>query len=353
MVAVTLTASSSSFAFYDKPFEVRLLHTLDRQSPYAPTLARQASYAYPGAGSLNPAASSLRDPTAQAGFRLVANYVDVSSSSSDEHIVAAPISAVWYSPTWGSASLTYAHTKTKNGAGTGGLRQALSSDEYIASVGRRINDALAVGATLRITDAEIDHQFTSPQLGGQTLEANSRFVAPDVNLGIAGRISEATTFGIVATTAKLRPTTDIRNVQVVFLPTPIPPGVVAVPPGTVLETTKQNMWQYAIGAGLGHRIGNLGFYADIRGFRVKGGVAGTSDLGRFALGFEHSVSDRLSWRGGTSLNTESDVTISLGFSYRIMNNLELEVAWQNNASPEVNPEIGRTRLLAASIGIRF
>jgi hypothetical protein len=335
--------------FYDKAFEARLLHTLDRQSPDVATLGRQASLAYLGRGSLNPAAASWRD-SASLVLSLSAAYVDASSSAGS-HTTAAPITARWYSPALGTAYFTYAHTHTGNGTGRGGLQQRVGSDEYIAGYGRVVTDAWAIGASVRITDASIEHEFSSAELEGRTLRATTRFVAPDLNLGLAGRLSDTLTLGISGAVSKPRPRTVVQNVQSLVIPSPVSAGLVVVPAGTEFDTFKERLRQYALGAGLGlHPRKGLGIYSDVRAVRLTRGRAGTVDLARVAVGFEHSVSDRWSWRGGISLNSEHDATGSLGVSYRLRT-FDLQLAWQNNAAPEINPELGRTRLIAASISL--
>jgi hypothetical protein len=337
--------------FAGKPFEARLLHALDRQSPYVATLGRQASLAYLSAGSFNPGAASWSDaPTAAGSLGLT--YVDASSSPGN-HVTAAPVTARWYSPAFGTAYATYAHTHTNDATGTGGLQQRLASDEYIAGYGRRVTDAIAIGASLRVTDASIGHDFLSTDLGGAALRATTEFVAGELNLGIAGRASDSLSFGLTGGVSRLRPTTTVQNVDPLAVPSNTPPGFAVIPSGTAVDRFKDTLHEYVLGAGIGYRLfTGFSIYSDIRAVRLSGGRTGKVDLARLITGFEHALNERWSWRGGVSLNSEGNLTSSVGLTY-LTRLLEFQLAWQANAAPEVNREIGRTRLLAASIALRL
>jgi hypothetical protein len=346
-------AGGAEADFDDKQFEARLIHTLDRQATSAITLGRQASYAALGAGSLNPAAASWPE-SEQPAVSLIANYVDAASSSADTRIGAAPVTVRWSSPTLGTTQLSYAHTRTRHGGGLQGLRQGLASDEYTLAYGRPLTDAWAAGVAVRVTDSQIDHEFSSPELGGRAVRATTRFVAPDVNVGVVGHVTNTLTMGAVISISSARPTTELQNVDTLLIPSAGTGPPVLVLPRTTLNTSKDRFWYYALGLGAGYRpCPDVGVYVDVRAARSTGATAGTVDLARAVAGVEHRVNERWSWRAGISMNTQNDVTTSFGLSYRFGRNLDLAIAWQNNASPEVNPELGRTRLIAASLGVRL
>jgi hypothetical protein len=234
------------------------------------------------------------------------------------------------------------------------LRQGLGSDEYAVSYGRRLTNAWAVGAAIRMTDAQIDHEFSSPELGGQPLRAITRFVAPDVNFGIADRMTNTVTLGAVITVSRARPETELQTIDALLVPSGLSATQVVLPPRTLLSTSKDRFWYYALGFGLGYKPRpDLDVYVDVRAARSTAAVAGTIDLGRMATGVEHHVNDRWSWRAGISVNTQRDVTPSFGLGYRFRRDLDFTVAWQANGSPEVNRELGCTRLIAASLGWRL
>ena len=339
--------------FDDKQFEARLIHTLDRQATSTITLGRQASLAALGAGSLNPAAASWPESN-DPGVSFTGNYVDAASSSADTRIVAVPVTVRWYSQTFGTTQFSYAHTRTRHGGGIQELQQGLGSDEYMLAYGRPLTKAWALGGSVRVTDSQIDHEFSSPELGGRALRATTRFVAPDINLGVAGHITNSLTMGAVISVSRARPTTELQNVDTLVVPSTITGTQVAVLPGTLLNTSTDRFWYYALGLGFGYRPSlDVAVYLDVRAARSTSTAGGTVDLARMTAGVEHCVNERWSWRAGISVNTEHDVTTSFGLSYRLRRNLDLALAWQNNASPEVNPELGRTRLLAGSMGWRL
>jgi hypothetical protein len=58
-------------------------------------------------------------------------------------------------------------------------------------------------------------------------------------------------------------------------------------------------------------------------------------------------------RGGVGLDTIGKVNMSAGLGYRPTPSLEAQFALQTNAAPELNPELGRTRLLSASLAWIF
>ena len=127
-----------------------------------------------------------------------------------------------------------------------------------------------------------------------------------------------------------------------------------LPSDSVLALADDTISTYTLGAGLGlHPDDTTSLYFDTKVLRLSSGSAGAQNLGRFAWGAEHRMHDAWILRGGVSVDTVGEVNVSAGFGYRPAPSFETQVAFQTNSAPELNPELGRTRLLSASLAWIF
>jgi hypothetical protein len=353
LAALLLVVSACARAdFYEKPFEVRLFLAVDRQSNYASTLGRQASLAIFDGASANPGAAAWREVT-QSITTPTASFVDVPSGGG-RRVAAAPISVRWQIPESGTFAFAYAHTTTPDAKGDDGLYRSLNSNEWIAGYGKRVGENVSVGLTLRLTNGQIINEMNSAPLGNQLLRSTTHFSGPDVSIGIATDPSPRWTVGVVSGFGVARASALIVNVNPLVVPlTPNGPFV-TLPPNTLLDQTHDTIKTYALRAGGGYRLtDSTGVYFDANALHASTHVSGSESLGRFALGIEHRVGDGWAFRGGVGMDTINQVNMSAGFGYRFSNSLDVQFAFQNNASPEVNPELQRARLYVGSLAWAF
>jgi hypothetical protein len=338
--------------FYDQPFATRLLFAVDRQSNYSSTLARQASIAALEGGSANPGAAAWREPP-EPTTTVTTSFVYAPSGGGRE-VIAAPVSLRWQAPGHGTVALAYAFTDTRNAGGENGLTQSLRSDEWIGGYGRRVDEHAAVGFTVRLTSGTIVGDSRTAASGDQPIRASTRFLAPDMSMGYAAEISSAATVGITAGYGRARADTSVMNLAPLMVSLP-PAGIpVTIPSGALLEQSHEVISTYSIRGGAGLHLDNgTAIYLDATGLRLSTRYAGSQTLGRFAVGAERAVGRGWILRSGAGIDTIGKVNVSAGFGYRASRSFEAQFAFQSNAAPEVNPEIGRTRLVSGSLAWIF
>ena len=350
--ALLLVPVAAHADFYDQPFALRLFFTVDRQNNYASTLARQASLAVLDGGSANPGAAAWQEPLKPS--TTLTTSVVYAPSAGGRDIYAAPVTLRWQAPDKGTIALAYAYTDTRDASGDDGLTQALRSDEWIAGYGRRIGDHAAAGFTVRLTSGRIVSDAYSSALGGLPVRASTRFLTPDVNVGYAAEASSAVTLGLVAGYGRARTDTTVTNLTPLVVPLPVTGMPVTVPANSVLDQRDDVISTYSLRAGVGVRVTDAtAIYFDAVGLRFSTQHGSSQNLGRFALGSEHVSGNGWILRGGIGVDTIGKVNVSAGFGYRPTRTFEAQLALQSNAAPEVNPEIGRTRLVGGSLAWIF
>ena len=334
------------------PFELRLFLSVDRQSNYSSTLARQASVAALEGASANPGAAAWREP-AEPTTTLTASVVDAPSTSG-RSVIAEPVSLRWQAAGRGTIALAYAHTETRNVQGDNGLMQALRSDEWLAGYGRRLDEHSAIGFTLRLTSGTIVSDTQAAALGGQPVRGSTRFLSPDLSVGYATDMAAPFSFGIAGGYGRTRARSSITNLAPLLVPLPQPGTIVVLPPGSLIAEPDDTISTYALRAGVGvHVDAATAVYFDATGLRLQANHAGSQNLGRVALGAEHAARNGWIVRAGVGVDTIGQVNWSAGLGYRPRPSFEAQFALQTNAAPEVNREIGRTRLLAGSLAWIF
>ena len=352
LVLLLLVPAVARADFDSLPFALRLFLSVDRQSNYSSTLARQASIAAFDGGSANPGAVAWRVPPEPAAV-VTGSFVDAPSTGG-RTVIAAPVSLRWQAPGAGTIALAYAFTQTLHAQGDNGLTQSLRSDEWIGGYGRRLDEHSALGFTARLTSGRIVNDASTPALGGALSRNSTRFLSPDVALGYARDIAKAITLGLVGSYGVARGHTTVTNVAPLLVPIPGLGTTLTLPPDTVLALVDDTISTVTLGAGFGlHPDDATALYFDAKALRLSTHHSGSQNLGRFAWGAEHRMHNDLIVRGGVGLDTIGKVNVSAGLGYRPTPSFEAQFAVQTNAAPELNPELGRTRLLSASLAWIF
>lgn len=350
-VVLTITCPLASADLIDKPYLLRLLLTLDRQSNYASTLGRQASIAFPDGSSMNPAAGDWNQHTTPH-TSLTATYVEAFSESGSQ-VLAVPVTARLQYPDIGSFWIAYAPTSTPDKSANGGLSDSLSSNEYFAGYSKRFAD-ISLGIQFRYTDADVMNEFLSPAFGGQALRMKTDFSAYDFSVGLLTELSSGFTLGIVGVVGWGTADNFLENVNMILMPGSSLLDFKIVPPNTLLSSFPSNTKSLAVRGGLGFKPKeNIGVYFDTDWVRVKSEPGGSADIGRFVLGTEYKPLSCLTLRGGLSMDTNAQVTVSAGFGYRISKSIYLDIGYEYNAAPELKPEHGSTQLLITSLAVTF
>lgn len=338
--------------FYDQPFELRLFFTVDRQSNYSSTLGRQASVAALEGGSANPGAVAWREP--QEPATTVTTSLVYAPSQHGGDAFATPVSLRWQAPGQGTIALAYAFTDTRNAGEDSGVVHSLRSDEWIGGYGRRVGEHGAVGFSLRLTSGHLISDSRAVALGDLPVRTRTDFLTPDASVGYAADLSPSVSVGVVGGYGRAYVDSAVTNLAP--LPLTIQPGgfLVVLPVETLLAQPDDTISTYSLRAGAGwHVDGATAIYLDAIGLRLATHHSGSQTLGRFAAGLEHAMANGFMLRAGLGLDTLGKVNFSAGVGFRPTGSLDAQLALQSNAAPEINPEIGRTRLIAGSLGWRF
>jgi hypothetical protein len=205
-----------------------------------------------------------------------------------------------------------------------------------------------------VTDGRILYELFAPAAAGQPIRTETKFTTPDLSVGLAGTLAPGITAGIVAGFG-WAPTHNVTStVDTTVLPSPEQNAFVVIPAGTVLNRSNDMYRSWVVRAGIGMKPDpTFGIYGDLDFASTASNASGSANVGRAAVGMEFTPSPEWSLRGGVSVATASQVNWSAGVGYRFDKNVEAQVAYQNNAAPEINPEWGRTKLLGASVALRF
>lgn len=333
-------------AVSDQPFVLRLMISLDRSSNFSDTAGRQASIAFPGGSSDNPAATDWQPRSDLNPAAAFTNIHAVSSSGAWITAEAATVNVKL--PDSGTLSLAYARTDTNQEETRQGLSDNLRSNEFFATYSRRIDEKVAVGGTLRFTDSVLKEQYFEPRVGGLALESKVESRLVDFSLGLLTEPRSGWFAGGVMSMSWGKSDAVIRNAV------PLPALFGMVPEGTALDRFGDDIWSLGARAGMGYAHDpTYGVYLDAQYLIVHSKKAGSVEVARIMTGLDLRLSRSVVLRAGVGVDSDQDVTLSIGASYRGGGPLSVDVAYQHNGQPEIRREFGRFDLLSASLSYRF
>jgi hypothetical protein len=337
--------------FSDNPYLLRLFLALDRASNAADTAGRQASIAYPGGSSANPAGDAVRQsgrPEATlTGIRV--------HGDSGATLTAFPVTFTVPTDDTTVLSFAYAYTDTPDGDNRQGLENRVRSNEFFLGLARQLTPETSVGGQVRIVDASIDEEARQADLGFLPARLGVEVRSFDLTLGIQTTLADTVRVGAMANVGRGETTDTIRNLAPI--PVPLPPFLppVVIPADTVLDRFDDTIHTYAGGIGAAyHPSPELGVYADARYLGVHSRVGGNAELARFAFGVDARPGPAwLAVRAGWTIDSESESTPSVGVGLYPAKGVRVDLAYQYNAAPEIDPEFGKMKLLTASLALEL
>ncbi len=337
--------------FNDNPYLLRLFLSLDRASNYADTAGRQASIAYPGGSSANPAGDAVRQ-----GSRPEATLTGIRvHGDSGATLTAFPVTFTVPTDDTTVLAFAYAYTDTPDGDNREGLENRVRSNEFFLGLARRVTPATSVGGQVRIVDSTIDEEARQADLGFLPARLGVEVRSFDLTLGLQSALSDSVRVGAMANVGHGETTDAIRNLAP--LPVPMPPFFppVVIPADTVLDRFDDTIHTYMGGIGAAYLPSpDVGVYADARYLRVHSRVGGNAELARFALGVDARPGPAwLALRAGWTIDSESESTPSVGVGLYPAKGVRIDVAYQYNAAPEIDPEFGKMKLVTASLALEL
>lgn len=331
--------------FDDEPMVLRLALSLDRSSNFSDTAGRQASLAFPGASSDNPAGG---DWQAREPGRPAASLTGIHLfSGSGARVTAAAATVNTKLDDGGTVSVAYARTDTGDGEIRGGLEVDLRSNEFFATYSHRYRPDVSLGLSLRATDSQLEETFIEPALGGVPLQAKTESKMFDAAFGVLAELRRGWFVGASAGVGRAEADVTLRT----QVPIPVTTGVMAA--GTRLERFDETVRTFGGRVGVGYAAHPVyGLYLDAQYLAVESDHAGSADIARLQAGVDFRLSGALVLRSGIGVDSENEVTLSAGATYG-SGPLVAIVAWQYNSQPEIRREFGRFELISASLSYRF
>ena len=349
VVAAVLAAGVAPLSwaadFSSEPYLLRLFLGLDRASNYADTAGRQASIAFPGGSSVNPAGDAAR-PRQRTEVTLTGIGATGDHGST---LLAFPATLAVPTDENTVLSFAYAYTDTPDADTRQGLENHIRSNEFFLGLARRLTPATSVGGQVRVVDSTIDEESRAALNIPARLEVDVRSV--DLTLGVQTDLTDSVRLGAMANVGRGTTTDTVQNLA----PIPVFPPFVVIPSGTELDRFDDTIYTGSAGVGAAYLPSPaLGVFADATYDRVHSRVGGHADIGRFALGVESRPGPAwLALRAGWTLDTESESTLSAGLGLYPAKGVRVDLALQRNAAPEIHREFGRMDLLTASVAFDF
>lgn len=205
-------------------------------------------------------------------------------------------------------------------------------DAYQLSWGKKLNKEFAIGAEVGLSQSETifkgpgfdvantDKDSWSFRVGGQWNPAEKWFV------GLYGDYINGS-----ADTA-------------LNVPTPL---------GILRGNTSDTVEQWLIHPGIAYEFAeNALVHADFEAGWISNGDT-TLDIQRWSIGTDIPIVKGVFIHAGAAVDSYSNVTWSSGIGFYPSKNVFIDLAYQNNAFPELKQEFGRSQTLNASISIQW
>lgn len=340
--------SPASASYTDESFLFRMFFSLDRQNNSASGLGRQASLAFIGGASINPAARGW-DVSAKDVASIT--YIDANSQS-DARIIATPLSININKPSFGSFFCAYAHTETQDESGKDNLDQSLDSDEFWLSYSRRTSDKTSFGVQIKYTDADIKNEFFNMEWGGLPGRIKTSLKSYDLNLGVLTQLNNTWYAGFSGTYSL--GTTKNKLINVNDLYNPISNSI--IPSGMTLSSVNDDYNFTALRVGVGYKPQDkLGLYADFHQLFINSDQGGSAETQRTELGVEYQ-GEILRYRAGLSLDSDSEISKSIGLGCKFNSSdypIIIDMGYQWNTAPEIRSEFGRFDILSITASMAF
>jgi len=347
-----LTATSADAGdFANKPFLFRALLALDRSSNYASTAGRQASVAFPGESSVNPAANDFArsQRTSRPQYFTLTSINAVSDS--DAWITALAGTLSYSSPGGGTWSPAYAYTDTIDSNNTVGLQNIIRSHEFFLGYSKAISESWSFGAQGRLSSAFFREESFRRDVGFQPIRADTDIWGIDVSVGAMGRTSSRHSLGFVATIGWSDAEVEVTNLT----------SLGPLPPGTELDRSDGSARVWSLAGGYGYTPSeNFGIFTDLQYVYMSAEdklVARFDDRSidttRLSVGIEARPSAKIALRVGTTVDTQEAWTVSAGAGIYIFKGIPIDLAYQYNAAPELEKELGQINIFSASLAFAF
>lgn len=316
----------------DKGFGLRLSAALTRASRYPDSMAiGGAGGGSPWSSSPNPASSGLNPSVGKSGWGASAQHFQVLLESGSR-IRAYSLSAAYDGGSWGNLQPAVLLLDTNRAA----MKNGLTFDWEVVSGelqwARKINPCTAIGANLSYLESELDFDF------GPLPAVESSSKTYSVRLGVLRRLARKTHVGVAVEYSHAPSETteyDFMGLGVGTRRSEDTTHGITVRPGAYFFLTK-----------------DLTAYVDYQFAWFKDD---TESLGlhRLHFGFDQTVIEGVYLRTGGILDSEGNGTWTVGVGIAPSESVYIDLAYQLNMFPELNPEFGRADVFGVGLTVLF
>jgi opacity protein-like surface antigen len=349
LIAFPLACSATELA--EQPYFLRLMATLQRASNFSSAASLQATAGHSAGWSVNPATSDIQHETEPPSLLSLTATNMHAVSESGAWFTASATAASIRLPELGTIPIAYARTDTIDGKTADGFDSPLRSNEFFWGYSKEIFDDFAVGIRTRYVTANIQQETAAAPIFVPARFETDLLWYLDYTIGLHYQLDSEWSVGAFAGNGWGRAAVTIRNI--VPLPNPGIPSE-TISPGTRLFDLRDGLRSGVARLGVGYTPNEqLGIYADGEYFRFETDQLGGIDTTRAMLGVEYRPCPHKAFRAGGSLNNFGQFAFSTGIGYSPTENTQLELAYQHNAFPEIQPEFGRLNLVSLSGFVTF
>lgn len=318
--------------FEDKDLSLRMPAAFSHFAPYADVAAvGGASAGSPWSTSINPASLAWQPSTLDLRLSPSAQYDRITfRNGTTLHVTSQSLS--WDTGRFGVLQAALAQVRSAHASTRQGLGVDFDMDVAQAQWAKHLTDDWAVGTAFSFTKSGLgfDLQHTSVS------DSNGETYA--FRYGVLNRMAKGLLGGVVFDYAFSRDRTTLFDFM----------GL-----GTGDIHMADTTHQFVLRPGISYAyMTDSTVYADYQ-FVSFSNDTGRLQASRFLVGVEQGLVKGVYVRGGVSLDQRGNASWTTGFGISPMNNVSIDVGYQDNMFPELAPEFGRSRTLALSVCVSF
>lgn len=330
--ALTARAAGAPEDFDDKPLSLRLPAALTRFASYADVAAAGgASAASKWSSSMNPASVGWESLPGGARLSLSPQYYNLEFDEGTRFHVTAEALVV-DAARLGTFQPSLAQVRSNRKTTRQGLDFRFDMDYVQVQWGKRLSDDTAVGANFNFAKAKSQFDL------GQLPVSDSVSETYGFRFGALHRLAERWLAGVVFDYGF----TPSRTTLYDFM------GL-----GTGDMHVDDTAHQYVLRPGVSYEYLKESFlYADYQ-FGTFLDDTGRLVVHRFYLGADHRIVKGLFVRGGAALDTRGNASWTTGLGIYPCDRFSIDMGFQDNMFPELEPDLGRSRGWMISLSISF
>jgi len=327
----SIFAGSSVFSddYQSKSFSLRFTTALSRFSPYSDVAALGgASVGSRYGSSFNPASSGW-SPSEEITTSVSPQFSQFSFSNGTD-INVGILSASNKVSERDVLTASYGNATTSNGHDNDGLGVDFALTDYALKWGHKSDANLSYGIIAGYGPQSLDFSYQGLNV------VHYRAESIGARAGVLYGLNEALRIGGVLD----------------FSVTPDRTGVLDPATGLTASTT-DNTYQSLLRTGLTYDYsGHSAVYLDYHGGETENDT-GSLWVHRFPMGIDHEVVKGFWMRGGGVVDSLGEVSPSFGIGIYPSKKLSFDLAFQDNHTPEITKDFGRSRLYSASLSFSF